>query len=307
MQDKMDKLIKEALIPIDEPDIRLNQKILCSLEKKGRNNMKKNRRMPAAAVIIVCLLCIGSGTVYAAAKLLREMQVFDYGMVTKETAVSEEMEADNKIGNADDSGLSVHNTGEIKESVTHNIVTEEGTAETPWLSKEVQEVTEYLKESDDAVNWKEDSYLVQKTIYTFADYGTAVEVAGMDNWLSEDFEETESVIYTESVCESEEMNIREITAAFRYGAGYFEVTESKDMNILETEEFTYMLLTGETSDSWEYTNAYGDHFTITSDENEGKKRFNTVITYENYTGYVSFYDMPRETVCRILDTVAVKS
>lgn len=307
MQDKMDKLIKEALIPIDEPDIRLNQKILCSLEKKGRNDMKKNRRMPAAAVIIVCLLCIGSGTVYAAAKLLREMQVFDYGMVTKEAAISEEPGADNIIGNAEDSGLSIHNTGEIKESANHSISTEKGTEETPWLSKEIQEVTEYLKESDDAVNWKEGSYLVQKTVYTFADYDTAVEVAGMDNWLSEDFEETEHVIYTESVCESEGMNIREIMAVFRYGAGYFEVSESKDMNILETEEFTYMLLTGETSASWEYTNPYGHHFTITSDTDDGKERFHTAISYENYTGYLSFYDMPREAVYQILDAVTIKS
>lgn len=295
MQNKMDKLIKESLMPMYEPDNKLNQSILCSVKRRRKNNMIRMKKIPFAAAVAVCVLCIGSGTVYAAVQLLRGTTAFEYGISTN-TNTEEKSDA----------MFDSTNVGDVKDSQTEILLEQEGDSKTAWLSKEVQQVTEYVKESDDTVNWTEKSYLVDKTIYTFADYNTAVKEAGMDKWFLQEFQLMENVTYAESVCEEEGMNIREISAVFEYGKGHFELSESKDLNLGEEDLGAYMLITNEITDSQKYMSALGYEFTIGEDVIDGVNRFSVAISYENYTGSLVFYNMTEDEMYQVLDEVQIK-
>ena len=295
MQNKMDKLIKESLMPMYEPDNKLNQSILCSVKRRRKNNMIRMKKIPFAAAVAVCVLCIGSGTVYAAVQLLRGTTAFEYGISTN-TNTDEKSDA----------MFDSTNVGDVKDSQTEILLEQEGDSKTAWLSKEVQQVTEYVKESDDTVNWTEKSYLVDKTIYTFADYNTAVKEAGMDKWFLQEFQLMENVTYAESVCEEEGMNIREISAVFEYGKGHFELSESKDLNLGEEDLGAYMLITNEITDSQKYMSALGYEFTIGEDVIDGVNRFSVAISYENYTGSLVFYNMTEDEMYQVLDEVQIK-
>lgn len=77
MNRDMDKLLKEALTPIELPKKELNDRIL--LRVKERENMKNEqrhyRRIPAAALIAAGILILCSGTALAAYKYLSPAQV----------------------------------------------------------------------------------------------------------------------------------------------------------------------------------------------------------------------------------------
>lgn len=64
MKNKMDELLKNALAPMDVPGERLNYQVLGKIKEK--EIMKKNKRIPAAAVIAAATLVFGSVTVFAA-------------------------------------------------------------------------------------------------------------------------------------------------------------------------------------------------------------------------------------------------
>lgn len=64
MKNKMDELLKNALAPMDVPGERLNYQVLGKIKEK--EIMKKNKRIPAAAVIATATLVFGSVTVFAA-------------------------------------------------------------------------------------------------------------------------------------------------------------------------------------------------------------------------------------------------
>ena len=64
MKNKMDELLKNALAPMDVPDERLNHQVLGKIKEK--EIMKKNKRIPAAAVIVTATLVFGPVTVFAA-------------------------------------------------------------------------------------------------------------------------------------------------------------------------------------------------------------------------------------------------
>lgn len=294
MNDKMENLIKESLTPMHEPDDILNQAILCSAKRKGRNNMMKMKKLPFVAAIAVCALCVASGTVYAAVHFLRDTTAFQHG-ITANVDISE----------SQDTMFESMNVGDIKDSESKILSEENGDSETPWLSKEVQQVTEYLKVSDDSVNWTDSRYIVDKTIYSFADYATAAKVAEMDNWFTSEYELVENVDYVESVSE-DAMHVREITAMFKCGEGYFELAESKDLLLAEDDSNGYVLITNEVTDSKKYLSAQGHEFTIVDDVVDGVKRSNVAISYKNYTGSLSFYHMTDEAVERVLDEIQIK-
>ena len=71
----MDELLKKALTPYFEPGDKLNGKIY-EAKKSGKVvNMKNHRKMIKAAVIVVCILCAGTASVYAA---INKMGISDY-------------------------------------------------------------------------------------------------------------------------------------------------------------------------------------------------------------------------------------
>ena len=294
MNENMDKYIKEALTSMYEPDKKLNQSILCSARWKGKNNMTRIKKLPFAATIAICVFCIGTGTVYAAVHLLKETTPFEYGITTTKD-----------INETQNTMFDVEKVGDIKDSKVESVSKETGNKETIWLSKEVQQVTEYMKISDDSVNWTDSSYIVDKTIYTFADYVTAAKEADMDNWLIKDYELMRNVDYVESKSE-DIMHVREISATFKCGEGYFELVESKDLKLAEDDSIESILITNEVTDSEKYMSAQGHEFTIVDDVLDGTKRSCVSINYKNYSGTLSFYNMLDTEIYQVLDDIQIK-
>lgn len=74
MEKELNKLLKHALTPSDEPDFWLNQRILNRAEEE-KGMIRKKKRIPAAVLIAVMALCMGSVTVCAAWKYLAPERV----------------------------------------------------------------------------------------------------------------------------------------------------------------------------------------------------------------------------------------
>ncbi len=75
MKSKMDELLRHALFPKEEPDERLNQKILYQAEEMADMAKKRYGRVPAAILAASLTLAIGSTAVFAAWKYLSPAQV----------------------------------------------------------------------------------------------------------------------------------------------------------------------------------------------------------------------------------------
>lgn len=74
MEKEFDELIRRALSPKDEPDFWLNQKIL-NRTKEQKTMMRNKKKLSVAVLIAILVLCLGSGTVYAAWKYLSASEV----------------------------------------------------------------------------------------------------------------------------------------------------------------------------------------------------------------------------------------
>ncbi|MDE7311851.1 MAG: hypothetical protein K2N87_09615 [Eubacterium sp.] len=70
MKKDLDTLLKQALTPTKEPDSRLNQSILRQVKETETMDIKKVRRIPAAAIAAAIVLGAGSVTAYASWKYL---------------------------------------------------------------------------------------------------------------------------------------------------------------------------------------------------------------------------------------------
>lgn len=70
MNKDLDTLLKQALAPTKEPEDRLNKKIMGQVKETDIMNMKKVRKIPAAAIATVFVIATGSLTAYASWKYL---------------------------------------------------------------------------------------------------------------------------------------------------------------------------------------------------------------------------------------------
>ncbi len=75
MKKNTDRILKHALSPVEEPDARLNDKIIYRAEEMERMANRKKYRIPAAVLAACFTLVIGSTAVFAAWKYLSPKQV----------------------------------------------------------------------------------------------------------------------------------------------------------------------------------------------------------------------------------------
>ena len=78
MSDRLDHVLKQALAPKEQPDFRLNQKILNRVketEEMKREKREKRKWIPGLVFSLVLALTAGTGVVYAAYRLLTPKQV----------------------------------------------------------------------------------------------------------------------------------------------------------------------------------------------------------------------------------------
>lgn len=74
----MDRILRTALAPTDEPRVELNDRILLQVKERRIMDGKKKtyqRRIPAAAIAAVCILALCSGTALAVYKYLTPAEV----------------------------------------------------------------------------------------------------------------------------------------------------------------------------------------------------------------------------------------
>lgn len=75
MKKDIDRILKQALSPEEEPDVWLNQNILYQAEEMAKMARKKKNRIPAAIAAAAFTLMIGSAAVVAAARYLTPGQI----------------------------------------------------------------------------------------------------------------------------------------------------------------------------------------------------------------------------------------
>lgn len=78
MRKDIDELLQTALTPTDEPDGKLNDRILRIVKERGKMTGKTKsyrRRIPAAAIAAACILVLCSGTALAVYKYLSPTEV----------------------------------------------------------------------------------------------------------------------------------------------------------------------------------------------------------------------------------------
>ena len=96
--------------------------------------MKTRNKLSFAAAVAICVLCVGSVSVYAAVQMIKGTTALDYGITTNSSNISEQ------------TNINFDRTlvGEETPSVIEKISLQEGKDNTPWLSKEVLQKTEYI-------------------------------------------------------------------------------------------------------------------------------------------------------------------
>lgn len=77
MHKDLERILKQALLPADEPDDRLNQKIIEQVKEQKNMSNKKFKRYAVSAAAAVLVLGIGSISAVAAWKYLTPNQVLD--------------------------------------------------------------------------------------------------------------------------------------------------------------------------------------------------------------------------------------
>lgn len=70
MDNELDQLLRHALIPTDEPDFRLNQKIVNQAKTQNEIMGRKKKSLSTAVAAAASVLCLSSVTVYAAWRVL---------------------------------------------------------------------------------------------------------------------------------------------------------------------------------------------------------------------------------------------
>lgn len=275
MKDKMDNLLEKALQPNDSPDAELNEKII-EMGTKVRKHKPESMAMKLArtAAVVLGVISLGSVTVYAANKVIKNVLVTDHAI---------------SVGNPDyidDAAIAKDEEIPPIENVLH----EEGDASVKWLTKDVQVVGGY------ATN----------TYYAYPDYVTAISDAGLDNWFREKFEDASDVTYV--LTETEDYTDKSVNASYYYHDGSFFVSESI-MTGNVAEDVASSIKLKNTNNVREYTSASGYVFTLVDEISEGEEGTITttyvMIAYDDYYGYISFNDLSDEEIKGILDTVII--
>ncbi len=123
MDNELDKLLRHALTPTDEPDFWLNQKIVNEGKEHQKRMGRKQRRLTAAVAAAALVLCISSVTVYAAKKYLTPDAVAENIQDTKlaEALLSEEALAINETQSYGDYSVTLFGivSGELLSNYPH--------------------------------------------------------------------------------------------------------------------------------------------------------------------------------------------
>ena len=166
---ELDILLKQSLTPDSQPEEGLKQTILERMEKedvsekiRSLETLKKWRKrsmLPKVAAVVLAILVVGTGTVYAAGRKFNQVYVHKYGVSTiSEDQYDENFERDER-------------EMEIIEYPGEIISEEMGGPDDKWISKSVSK----LKEKNSG------TYVGTLTKYMYPDYLMAVNNTKMES------------------------------------------------------------------------------------------------------------------------------
>ncbi len=286
MKNNIDDLLKKAMVPDMEPSAKLNEKILNATVAKKKKKTFSTITKVAAVILGVALAT--PAVVFAAEKIKEMIKVGD-------TYISDDSVA---MGNPD--YMVPEDTSTTEEPVTSTVVGEvEGTANDKWLRKVEKQISNSVK----------------NTFYYYADYKTAVEDSGLDNWFSVEYETSYNSYFggdiSHCVVDAGDHFYYDINGSLVYNDGFFYVAEGKYAGNV-AEDYASIIPTHSSKNAREYVNKAGATFTLVDDSetmNDGEEITYTIVAirYGMYSGHIDFYNLSEEEIHEVLDTVTVRN
>lgn len=288
MKDKLDELLKDSLAPNMAPSEELNDKILGSMQDNEQNIVKmpkrKKRNLMKVAVAFLAITIAMPAAVYAAEQFIEIRNAY----ISKDSV---------SMGNME---YMVEETSEPEqEPVRKSKGKVMGTAEDKWISKEETRVGS-----------------IKGVTYEYADYKTALEESGLENWFTTEYEayyEEDyggNVVYYEA--KASFFKVHNISVALKYKDGYFKVTEMKFEGSV-AEDYLFSVPIDEMENPREYVNKAGAGFALVDNRKTVESEKGTIeeestiviIRYGMYCGSLEFYDLSEKEIHQILDTLTI--
>ncbi|MBQ9936293.1 MAG: hypothetical protein IJO70_10640 [Lachnospiraceae bacterium] len=286
MKNNIDDLLKKAMAPDMEPSAELNDKILNATATKKK---KKPYSMITKVAAVVLGVALAAPVVTFAAE-----KIHDY-IKMRDTYISDDSVA---MGNPD--YMVPEDTSTTEEEVTStDLGIVEGTANDKWLRKQEKQLSNSVK----------------NTFYYYADYKTAAEDSGLDNWFSVEYETNTGGYYagdiSHCVVDAGDYFSYDINGTLKYNDGFFYVSECK-MEGNVAEDYAHTVPLNKPENAREYVNKAGNAFALVDDRktmNDGVEMTKTVviIRYGMYSGSLEFYNLSEEEIHEILDTITVSN
>ena len=301
---ELDILLKQSLTPDSQPEEGLKQTILERMEKedvsekiRSLETLKKWRKrsmLPKVAAVVLAILVVGTGTVYAAGRKFNQVYVHKYGVSTiSEDQYDENFERDER-------------EMEIIEYPGEIISEEMGGPDDKWISKSVSK----LKEKNSG------TYVGTLTKYMYPDYLMAVNNTKMESIFHTIPGEAYQVSYEEEERDGT-TTCRRLTASFYYHHGSVMVQQMPcegfgfvRIRVTPVDEFgdssaQYLL---ETKNERKYTSKSGVEYTLVDMGNGVNERLGiqetiVLISYNNGNVLITFLSISEQDIYDVLDMI----
>ena len=288
MKDKLDELLKASFEPEMAPSEGLNDKILSSRQGNAQNTIKaqkcKSGSFIKVAVAFLGIAIAMPAVVYAAGQIIEISNAY----ISNDSVTMGNMEYVSEEAREPEQEPVRESKGKVM-----------GTAEDKWISKEETRIGS-----------------VKGVTYEYADFKTALEESGLDNWFTTEYETYYEETYGGNAVYKEASDyyfkLYEITAALKYKDGYFKVTEMKFEGSV-AEDYYYSIPIEEMENPREYVNKAGAGFALVDNRKtvEGEKgtveeeSTIVIIRYGMYCGELEFYDLSEKEIHQVLDTLTI--
>lgn len=291
MKDKLDELLKDSLAPNMAPSEELNDKILGSMQDNEQNIVKmpkrKKRNLMKVAVAFLAITIAMPAAVYAAEQFIEIRNAY----ISKDSVSMGNIEYIPEETQEPENEPVEKSKGKSKKVM--------GTAEDKWISKEETRVGS-----------------IKGVTYEYADYKTALEESGLENWFTTEYEAYYEEDYGGNVVYKEAkasfFKAHNISVALKYKDGYFKVTEMKFEGSV-AEDYLFSVPIDEMENPREYVNKAGAGFALVDNRKTVESEKGTIeeestiviIRYGMYCGSLEFYDLSEKEIHQILDTLTI--
>lgn len=276
---EFDAVLRQSLKPANQASESLDQAILEKLPTSsaegsfGAGSFRRRSArsfLPKAAAVVLAIAVIGTGTVYAAGKLLDKINVLDHGI----SVGNQEYVSDEDLSTSWES-VSVEDKG-----------VEAPGPDDKWTKKRSELVSgQYFNE-----------------FYEYEKYADAVTDSRFESLFTEIPGTEQSVIYC--VSDGGDVVTYSIDAIFEYESGVVSTYQSvMEGNV--AEDAAYSIVMKQTGNVRTYVSASGLEFSLVDDLGAGAEGLSTIvlISYDNVRGYVGFRGLTEEQIRRVLDMV----